>query len=683
MSFCQNDFRLSLEIDWMEPSLPCYRPPSWPPPRDWIVSIDQAGNVISRWGDDTWDFTPWAKKNFKLKFRQHTKKNHPQILDEKNSDIMRLIATWLLWGVKSIRTPNTLEWHFNIFRRIVSICSAHGVLASEIMHYPALLDKIPHVVPSSIYRAFLTNLQRLWDARDKIGFTLIDINGIKRLAESMPPHENIQTAYIPPRIWIYQIQRLQLCLENFIENLSGIEDCFNFCCTAYERNIALSNATTKRSRINPFQNAPKTTRKVGGTHEKLEYHGRFSITAERFGILDVLNRWVAVPSDGLSTKQLSGYLSLVQYAGLAYIVNFTLQRIEEAASLRSDCLEWDVDENLGRIPIIRGETTKTQSDSDARWPTSPRVQLAITAMCAIARLRNSTHPSNEQAKHPKSNDQSSYIFGRSFGPWVGRQASHNYSARPHTSKYNDVFTRFPKLFDPNQFRINESDLTTARMFTPNIEKNNSFRIGEIWPLGWHQLRRTGAVNMFASGLVSNSSMQMLMKHTSPLMPLYYGRGHTSLHINKEVEATVFEAMNEVFAQKLLSTKSDLFISPLGADRKNEIVIKLIGTKDAKSLAAAGRSGHTSFREIRLGACTKTGWCEYGGIESVARCAGSGDTSPCVDVLFDRSKSTAIADQIIGIENTLERIQPGSPHYKALVTERLAMENFLNAISRQI
>lgn len=41
-----------------------YRPPSFPPPEDWPVSIDRQGNPLSFYGDDYWDFSAFGYYGF-------------------------------------------------------------------------------------------------------------------------------------------------------------------------------------------------------------------------------------------------------------------------------------------------------------------------------------------------------------------------------------------------------------------------------------------------------------------------------------------------------------------------------------------------------------------------------------------------------------------------------------------
>src|SRR5690606_6229050 len=110
------------------------------------------------------------------------------------------------------------------------------------------------------------------------------------------------------------------------------------------------------------------------------------------------------------------------------------------------------------------------------------------------------------------------------------------------------------------------------------------------------------------------------------------------HLNEEVERTVLQEMYQGLALRLKDSVTDRFVSPTTSACAKVIPINLITTSDVKTLAKLAKTGKVSFREHRLGACMKPGPCEYGGVESVARCAG-GDVGeggrPCADVLYDR------------------------------------------------
>ena len=667
-----------LQTNWLTPASRCFRPPSWPPPRDWVVSETKDGRIISRWGDPIWDFSPFANKAFKLNFGDGpTKRSKP--IDPANADLLRLIMTWFLWGHRPVKTSSTLSLMFQRIRPIIVLCSKEGILASNLMRFPKLLEQVPSVLNPSSYGDAITLLHRLLDAQEKLGFVLLNTEGLKRLAAVRPDHVTVQTAYIPPRIWAYQVTRLRECLDDYLKHRQAIEECHNFCVDAYAHNygsLSSSLTTSPNEYWLPFRNPPKLN---AGSRNGYVYYGPFHLTAQRYKLDELLYKWVGSHENQIVLRQLGSYLSLIQWVGLAYIANFTLQRVEEVAALRVDCLQFENDDKLGRIPIICGETTKTVQDSDARWPTSQSVEIAIEALRHVANLRMrciKAHPLISSATNELDNPR---LFIRSFDPWTASSKAFNYSYNKQSTAYQIVFTKmFPRLFDTQQLTITEPDLQVARMLTPNLP-DDKFAVGQVWPLAWHQLRRTGAVNMFASGMLSDSSMQFLMKHSSRLMPLYYGRGYTKLHLNEEVEGLVTTTMYEVMAKSMLTAMGDRFVSPRSDDQKQAIVVNLIGDRDAKELAKAARRGDVFYRETRLGACTSRTLCSYGGIESVARCAGGDGHKPCVDVLYDKSKTPNIENDLENLNLELAQWPEGSPRHNALLMERKGLENFLDVV----
>lgn len=669
---------MGLQADWLTAAYRCFRPTSWPPSRNWVVSETKDGRILSRWGDPIWDFSHIAGKSFKLNFGDGDARIAAPI-DTANADLLRLIITWVIWGHHPVRTTSYLSQAFQQIRPIIALCSREGILASDLMRFPKILEQVPRVIAPSAYMDTITRLHRLLDAKDSLGFILIDTEGLMRLASVTPEHIKVQTPYIPPRIWMYQITRLRECLDDYISHQQRIKDCFNFCLDAYANNYgSLSNALTSKpisSRL-PFQ-PPR--RPSAGTKSGCIFHGPFHQTAKRFGIHELLDKWLGCRNNRIELAQLRSYLALNQRVGLAYIANFTLQRIEEVASLRADCLRFENDEKLGQIPIICGETTKTIQDSDARWPTSPSVQVAIETLRHIADLRTRCISANQSVSYSADELENPFLFANYYEPWAPRPKINDFSLKRYTGSYLGVFEdRYPKFFDIKELTITEEDLRVAKMLTPNLP-DSEFAVGLIWPLAYHQLRRTGAVNMYASGMLSDSSMQYLMKHSSRLMPLYYGRGYTKLHLNDEVEALVTTTMYEVMAKSMLTAMGDRFVSPRSAEQKQAIVVNLIGDKDAKELAKAARRGEVFYRETRLGACTSRTLCSYGGVESVARCAGGDGHKPCIDVLYDREKAPEIEKDLAKVNQELDQLPVGSPRHNALLMERKGLENFLNVV----
>ncbi|MCX7193923.1 MAG: hypothetical protein NTY60_09945 [Proteobacteria bacterium] len=668
---------LAIHSPLVTPSSRNYRPPSWPPPRDWVVVEDAQGNIISRWGDPVWRLDLWEGKPTSLNFGDGLV-THTTRIDGENADLLRLLVTWRLWGPRGARTVSTLLNFFTPLRKIVALCSKNGILTSDLMRFPAVMKQVSQVLAPSTFDNSVSELHQLLDAKQTLGFVLLDKNGLKQLVASKPRYKIAQTAYIPPRIWSYQINRLRECLEDYLEHRHKIEKCFQFCLDAYAHNYGSLTAALKtkpiRSRV-PF--GEKSYYETG-----CRYHGHFSLTAEQFGISELLGRWVVLPKEGDPEKGirlLSSYLSLIQHAGLAYMCIFSLMRIEEASSLRADCLYWENDEKFGRIPILRGVTTKTDLDSDARWPTSPSVQIAIDSMTSVSSMRVHCAEHNPSAALSVEDKANPYLFNRAFEPWAAGKTN-VYSLRKTTPTYKEFSLRYPKLFREKEMRITEEDFKIALSICPTLNLEE-FQVGKSWPIAWHQIRRTSAVNMFASGVVSDSSMQYLMKHASRIMSLYYGQGHTRLCLNKETRTLVVNAMYEAMGKEVLNVLSERFVSPYGEERKAMIVVNLVTDPDAKKFANSAKKGEVFFRSMRLGGCMKRGVCEYGGVESISHCAGSDGNHPCADVLYDKEKAEANKMYLNSIEQRLTDAPADSPLHRSMEAEKRGLENYFDVINR--
>ncbi|MFM0654710.1 hypothetical protein [Paraburkholderia sediminicola] len=534
-------------------------------------------------------------------------------------------------------------------------------------------------------KRLLIILDRLLRAKDQIGFTLVDKADMGYLSKAFAEadeDDTEQTAYIPPRVWTHQVLRLRECLDDFLRHKQQIEECFHFCVDAYAYNFgsleaALVNSKSGISNLRPFT---EQRNKGVGAQTGRRFYGPFELTAQRFDVDTLLRKWILPPSGKLTVRHLSAYFTLIQTVGTAYIANFTLQRKEEVGDLRADCLTWEEDSILGRIPVIHGETTKTDPDSDARWPTSPSVEVAITAMTVVAKLRMRCAAANPQVDCSDYDQANPYLYHRAFEPWSTQPGAWQpYSTRPQVITYLNQMARYPRLFDLEHLTITEDDLVNARSFTPNLNKGGKFKIGEIWPLAYHQLRRTGAINMFASGLLSDSSIQVIMKHLSLLQTRYYGQNYSRVRFSEDFEGQTVAARYEVLAKQIEALVEDRYVSPLGQQRKDEIVVNLTSAKDFNALVKAGRRGEVSFRETRLGGCTKKGHCDYGGIESVSRCAGGDGAKPCRDAIYDAKKRPSVERQLETIQRKLGEVQPDSPREAALRAEAQGLRNYLDAI----
>lgn len=675
---------LAIDTPLVSPQSRNFRPPRWPPPSTFPIAIDANGNVVCRYGDCRWNLWPWARKSLTLNFGDGPQRKGVPSITTENANLLRQIAAWWLFGTRAVRSAGDLDHRFRLLRPLFIHCSQHGISAAQVSNYPAVCDSLSSLLAPSTAAGFLAQLHNLFEARDILGFTLLDRESLRRLEAALPAHSERQTPYIPPRIWSYQNKRLRTFLDDFLEHRQRLEDCFQFCLEAYAKNAGSMALALQRGHIirtrRPFIGSDSTGARTGA-----EYHGHFSITAKRFGIDGLLDRWVLPYGQSIEDKKsticlLSSYFSLTSYVAMAYMLNFSMMRVEEASQLRVNCLLVEQDEHFGPIYLLAGPTTKTIKDDDARWITSPSVKVAVEAAVSVAKLRAAVAEANPAIPRAADDLRDPYLLMRSYEPWAGSKAlSMPLSVRRSILGYTPLSKAFPKLFDDGELTITEADIAIARLVTPTLDAS-SFSVGKRWPLAWHQLRRTGAVNMQASGLVSDASVQYQLKHASRAMSLYYGQGYSKVRLNQAAQNEYIRTMYEVLGKEIVGLFSDRFVSPHGAQRKAGI-LKLVSAKDSKKLTEAARKGAISWRETLLGGCTKIGPCEYGGVDNVSRCGGGDGSEPCADALFDREKEPALLQLKQVIEGRLTEAHPDSPYQQSLLAQRRAVENALDVISR--
>lgn len=677
-------FGLGLNLPFIVPGARSFRPPSWPPPRDWVCIEDKNGNAVSRYGDQVWNFTPWHGKTKHFNFGDGLKlEERSPVIDSANAELLRQLVVWRAWGPQSPPTAATLIEHFaKPLRRIIHTCSINRILASDLSCYPAIIDQVAKTLPPSKFNHVVAELERVRDARGFLGFELLNAAGIQRLKLIQSEHSTEQTEYIPPRIWSYLVNRVAECINDYRIHQSQIEACFAFCVSAYELNGAVEyRKRTSHSHRNPFRVEPHGA-KLRCSDKT--YYGRFADTAQRFGIKDLIERWVGSRVRSQSISGFRSYFQIVKYASLVDIAAFTLMRIDEVTSIRWNCLSWYDDTVFGRIPLIQGETTKTDPDDSALWITSPSVEPAILVLKSIAKMRLESVGRWSENDNPR-------LVTPVLEPWGGgKHSAKRQEVKPSLPSLEGAVTTYPLLFDQEKITITVDDFKIAKAVCPSLN-DEQFQIGKPWTLRWHQFRRTGAVNMFASGEISDSSMQLQMKHVTRWQPLYYGRGNTTLHLNDSARVLLVNAQYESMGRQLAEVHGSRFVSPYGDEHKTKLLapanggdpVNLLSEGDAKHYEMAARKHLMNFRVTSLGGCMKNGQCDGDCVSAVGDCAGGDGKAPCINVLFDRSHAKANQTRLEGILKQLEVAPLGTPRYRFLEQEKRGLENYFVYIRKTV
>jgi hypothetical protein len=643
-------------------------PSTWPPANDWPVVVDEKGSAISRWSDSIWCLDKWAGKRCVLNFGDGAQ-GRASPIDKANADLLRQVTAWWMYRGE-LCSAKTILTRFSSIRPIFALCSREGILASELSRFVLVADKLPEVVMPSAGEQIVSLLHELLAHKKQLGFEILDSRGIAKFAAGLPDTQRSQTPYIPPRIWKYQVNRLKACLEDFLEHKESFKALFQFSLKAYIHNygsLEAAFAPDRNSNLRPFVTSFK-----GQTRNGRFTPGSFAETAERYNVLHVIQKWVlntdAENANLLHIDHLSSYFNMVSWVGLGYLLNFTLMRSDEAVNLKRGCLHIERDPRFGNFYLIEGATSKTLKDNKVHWVTSESAAIAVEAMEAISEMR-------EQCLINWSGP--SWLLHLSTEPWASGVRVINQENRPRPRTYSWLMKQYPSLFDNQELTISASDLATARLATPSLD--SEFEEGKVWPLAWHQLRRTGAVNMQASGIVSDASLQFQLKHLSRAMSLYYGQNHAQIKLEETAKSAYVRQMYESIGQELQRLVSDRFSSPHGTRRKEEIV-RLISVSDLKKSVQLAAKGGVACREIVLGVCMNKEPCPYGGIESIAHCGGGDSGTPCADVLYDTKKLATVKRLDKLLTEQLEKYPSDGPLRESLLAQKRSAQSYFDTIN---
>jgi hypothetical protein len=675
-----NTLRLGVNCPLVEQNELNFRPRVWPLPFDFPIITDKDGQIVSRYGDAIWDMTPWnGGVTLRIHFSSASRSKTISDISPENSSVLRKIAAWILYFDRTKRKAKTIYNIIKIIKPIFALCTKEGILASNLRDHPDITEKSIALIAKTVNNATFALLHLIFEFREQLGFTIFEREALRRLSACIREQDPAQTPYIPPRIWTYQLNCLRACIEDFNKHANDISDCYHFCMDAYASNFgSLQNALTrhcKNPHLNPFTSPPSNY---------ASSYGSFLATAKRYRIAALLQQWVLAkdePIENIDVGYLSRYLNTVSAACLAYILNFSMMRVSEAFSLRKDCLQIENDDLLGQVYFICGSTAKSYPDDNARWVVSPSVHIAVEAASVIATFRTEILASGLKNKTMQVEVANPRLFIPPCEPWASTHPTTEIGSLGVARSYKSLLdTRLSRVFDLNELRITKEDLEIGRLITPSLN-GYKFEVGQVWPLAWHQLRRTGMVNMQASGVVSDASMQFQAKHARRTMSIYYGQGYSGVAINDLTRREYIRTMYEMMAKEIDRLFDERFVSPYGIERKAEI-LHYVSNRDASKLLAAASSGLVTCRETLLGICTRRGPCSYGGIDNIVRCAGGDDHAPCNYALFDQEKKAVIRELIEILDERLLASEVGSALHDSLLAQKRSAENTLGYFARR-
>ncbi len=642
------NLQFKADVKFISKDSPCFKSKDYPPKDDFVMSIDENEVIVSLYGDDKWDFRPFGGKG-EFQFGEY---------DNANKRLFKNIMYYLIYSHLCPSKYASLNAWYLTLRKIFRYCHINEIKANDLSRYPKAIEEIAKKIAKDSPSIFVTTVLHLnifYKNNEQIGFTLLNKNSITLFKSFDPSYKMGQTPYIPVRIWTNFIQHLDSVLDDFECNQNKLEKLFHYLTSAY-----ISNENKGIRDPGPFsQNSAK---------DKIKYNGTFEQYLKRNKLLKFFERHVERIKDS-NTYDISQFSSLLNNTMLScfmFVIYYSIMRKNEATSLRADCLITETDERLGDFFLLRGETTKTDPDSDDRWVVCNRVERAIAIAKTLLEWK---------LKYIKQHKETHYLFQK-IDVW--RKDERTSKARDYDSCQHLISRDNFSFFNLEQHRITQEDYEEALALTPSLIREDWFKVGNIWQFGFHQFRRTLAVH-FALNRVSSSSTQLQMKHGTREQQFHYQNNAGRLRLNQSAEQ---EVVNEYYAEMARNISSVVYGEDSITHTKSPItqeVARFVEEGEMKKLLKAQKNGAVGYRKNLLGGCMKQGTCKYGGFDSITHCAGGNRKSMCSDLVIDSSREQEFKEDKAHYENQMNEAPEHSPRYESLKAETRGYEKVLEAI----
>jgi integrase len=633
---------------------PCFKSVNYPPKDDFVMSINQSGEVLSRYGDDTWDFTPFNLSQ-KLRFKE---------FDDANKALFKQLMYYVIYSHLFPGKYSSLTSWYKSYQIIFRQCTKHKIIATELSRFPKVIEEmgISYAKSSpSNYIKSVWHYDVIHKNREQIGFTILNEKGISIYKNFDPDYDCGQTPYIPNRIWTKFIQYHDLVLDDFESDQDKLKNLYNYLVSTMKAN---ENIGVESRYCSPFI---KSRRKG-----KEYYNGTFDDYLSSNGLLELFEKYIERPQSknikSFSIDNFGAYLNNIAVSCYLYILFYSIMRKSEALSIRTDCLKIESDMQAGNFYLLVGETTKTDPDSDARWIVPKRVERAVNIAKELI---------NWKSQYIPTTDEVPYLL-QNLSVWQVSNLKQNVRI---IKSFDNVIDKAPHFFKPKQFEITKEDYDEALALTPSLIKSDWFKVGGFWNFSYHQFRRTLAVH-FALNKVSVSSIQLQMKHGTREQQFHYQNNAGRLRLNRLAEELV---INEYYAEMGRNISSIVYGEKTLPHKQSPIkkdIVSFVEAGEMEKLLKAQKNGAVGYRKNILGGCMKQGSCEYGGFDTIAHCAGGVSGHMCTDLIIDGSREKEFQEDKIFYETQRDKVSKDSPRYMALEAEIRGYEKVLDVIKNK-
>lgn len=622
-------------------------------PSNFVISRKKDGEVLSCYGDNRWNLTPYKSNPKHTALISFDKINDISIIVEAKRLMFLIMVMGIGRGGSSLST-NTLITHY-FHQAILPVAlfaqskkrSLSGVLSNNKLIKEFADSFVSNKSWLRPFSSFLSILDQV--NNDESG---ISYNFDKELQEYLW-HQNRkirnttskQTEIIPTRIlsesihqrW-EQIKEIESMLPALLEFANNIIE---------SKHFALSIASYKKS--------------------KRSECSLWSDVVKEYGLESFFDKYQVK-----TRQQFRRFIKQLQGTCKHLIHAYTGMRDMEAISLTTDCFE-SINLDGRRIVRLIGITTKLEGrQCTTKWATTKELERVINLLTSFSVLIR---------KHVDTADVSLPLFisSKLFSPVLNETKK---------LKFSYQFQAKDQLpLDWERLKINKDDLKELKEIEifREWDSEDRFQVGEPWYFKSHQYRRSLVVYAIQSGLVSLGSLQIQLKHLFKEMTLYYGNGAASAKklfaidenhiantmntIKPEIDALSYIKQVILTDEKLYGAHGQFIEKRIKPSLQNSIFT----LEDKLNSIKRFRKGEIAYKDTSLGSCITLTPCESRLMGSIIACMS------CDSAVHTIKK----IDSVIQIqEEFLELLDKSSVEYRSEVKDLEILIDYRDKIKKE-
>lgn len=588
------------------------------PVSDLVVTLSKNGEALSVFSDDIWDYstTSNSPKTINFKYKIQSLCTFNTIDSNKFNSAVKFLKIFALNWICEVNgcSMSKLNGDLVAISFLVSYCVNNNIDFDDIFtDANAINFLVTNLSSEKQIGLHLGKIQRFIDTasvlnQDKFWCNLKPSEGflhkLKKTRKSFPEtSQTLQTMIIPSRIYQNLLKDTIQSLQVFNKYAEKISYVFSARTKARDETLRPDECMFV-SKLNDSQRSLVSVR----------WKTAIEADTELANILLELEDLDIIKDASWSGLTIS--LGQIQMKCAFIIAAFTGMRKSEILAIPFDGLKYIHSDN-GNIPVIWSTTTKLESNGVpkfTKWVTGSIVEEAFNAAKLI--VKGALKWSGNKSQIETDDSKLPLFLSIENGKFGKHHPHFDYA----TTAFNTHLIQ--RIMSSEHLLVSEQDLEEISNFLYGDELSNKVKLGEPWPLGFHQFRRSLAVYAASSGYVSYPTLKSQLKHISMIMTVYYtdsnsrainilGNGPEVIAMKKEWQ----EAKARVESDNLHELL-DSGVTLAGAAGKN-LQKKRAENKlpkfldDRNSTKKAVKNGKIRYRTTLVGGCMSIKPCDKG------------------------------------------------------------------------